>query len=557
MPSNGPPLAAASNSGSKRQLHSQSSSHGSHSSNRAHHGSTLKVSEFKHAQGVERLEQVQQVYGSGRGKPSALEERVARLEKENKLLRLRIEPIGEDARRAAETAARNIRSGVDDAKAKTLEAWHLDAWIRSFSFDAVVASALVKHLHQQSHSKASGLRERDYMANLHSLGSEQTILALLRDANVLEEIAMELWRGTATLSQQMDKRQAVEAAAEPPPPDAFELNTKYIDAGAHALAFGSLAMFYSGLSGLVGAPSSRPAEGMRAEHCAAADADALFSVSNYGTRTTSRVEWHFVARADAGREECRAHLGRLGIADGAHYPKEERLISDPSFKEHVRQPMPPSAFRSLGWDAVDEKLRAVGVAPLSEAEFIAARLYTGPCYRKYNAVLRSRGDVAALEKEWTSLCHGNLYTTTLHLIDSAITKLGKIKTVDTLYRAPGGALPSLFLSRNEFNVSGGVELAFMSCTNSREVALDYAVTSKAAVLFQIQEGFVDRGADLSWLSQYPHEREITFPPLTSLEVTGKQVEGTVLVVNLAPRRHDAPTMRDASKSSKSSVCSVM
>ena len=31
-------------------------------------------------------------------------------------------------------------------------------------------------------------------------------------------------------------------------------------------------------------------------------------------------------------------------------------------------------------------------------------------------------------------------------------------------------------------------------------------------------GMVDRGASLDWLSQYPHEREILWPPLTALEV---------------------------------------
>ena len=38
------------------------------------------------------------------------------------------------------------------------------------------------------------------------------------------------------------------------------------------------------------------------------------------------------------------------------------------------------------------------------------------------------------------------------------------------------------------------------------------------LIFEIQMGMVDRGADLSWLSQYPHEKEICFPPLTGLEV---------------------------------------
>jgi hypothetical protein len=33
----------------------------------------------------------------------------------------------------------------------------------------------------------------------------------------------------------------------------------------------------------------------------------------------------------------------------------------------------------------------------------------------------------------------------------------------------------------------------------------------------LQMGMVDRGADLSWLSQYPHEREVLLPPLTGIE----------------------------------------
>ena len=33
----------------------------------------------------------------------------------------------------------------------------------------------------------------------------------------------------------------------------------------------------------------------------------------------------------------------------------------------------------------------------------------------------------------------------------------------------------------------------------------------------MQMGMVDRGADLSWLSQYPHEREVLLPPLTGIE----------------------------------------
>ena len=42
----------------------------------------------------------------------------------------------------------------------------------------------------------------------------------------------------------------------------------------------------------------------------------------------------------------------------------------------------------------------------------------------------------------------------------------------------------------------------MSCTVDRSVALNYAVDGKAnPMVFEIQQGMIDRGADLSWLSQ--------------------------------------------------------
>ena len=43
-------------------------------------------------------------------------------------------------------------------------------------------------------------------------------------------------------------------------------------------------------------------------------------------------------------------------------------------------------------------------------------------------------------------------------------------------------------------------------------------------------GMIDRGADISWLSQYPHEREVLFPPLTGFEAISSNVEADTLVV---------------------------
>ena len=48
-----------------------------------------------------------------------------------------------------------------------------------------------------------------------------------------------------------------------------------------------------------------------------------------------------------------------------------------------------------------------------------------------------------------------------------------------------------------------------------QVAMEYASRSRAGILFELQQGLVDRGASLSWLSQYPHEAEVTFPALST------------------------------------------
>ena len=48
---------------------------------------------------------------------------------------------------------------------------------------------------------------------------------------------------------------------------------------------------------------------------------------------------------------------------------------------------------------------------------------------------------------------------------------------------------------------------------------------------QMQMGMVDRGADLSWLSQYPHEKEVLLPPLTGIEALDTNVSGGMLVIN--------------------------
>ena len=73
------------------------------------------------------------------------------------------------------------------------------------------------------------------------------------------------------------------------------------------------------------------------------------------------------------------------------------------------------------------------------------------------------------------------------------------------------------------------QYGFTSTTPERDVAVQYA-TGKASTVFEARMGMIDRGADISWLSQFEHEKEVLFPPLMALEVMETSVEGSFLVV---------------------------
>ena len=80
----------------------------------------------------------------------------------------------------------------------------------------------------------------------------------------------------------------------------------------------------------------------------------------------------------------------------------------------------------------------------------------------------------------------------------------------------------------------------MSTTTSREVAFGYATSRPHSTVLEINMGMVDRGADIGWLSQYPHEEEILFGPLTGVEVQGTRVEGHTILVEAAPSVNTQP-----------------
>jgi hypothetical protein len=91
-----------------------------------------------------------------------------------------------------------------------------------------------------------------------------------------------------------------------------------------------------------------------------------------------------------------------------------------------------------------------------------------------------------------------------------------------VYRGMSGVkLPECFMIAEEGGGKGGVDFAFVSTSTDRTVATSYVGGKEMPILFEFEVGDVDRGASLSFLSQYPNESEILIPPLSYLEVTGE------------------------------------
>ena len=136
-------------------------------------------------------------------------------------------------------------------------------------------------------------------------------------------------------------------------------------------------------------------------------------------------------------------------------------------------------------------------SPCADADADACHALDAAPDEKYNLVLRGSSDSNFFQSDFQLLCRGNRYVTTLHTINSAVVKLGKLTKATNVYRGvSGGLLPEKFWKANEFNVRGGVDFGFMSTTLDKNVAISYAsaTAQRIPVLFQMRMGMIDRGA---------------------------------------------------------------
>jgi hypothetical protein len=380
-----------------------------------------------------------------------------------------------------------------DARKRPMEAeqWTAAKWLDATGVTSPLASAILGHK-----TPGDSVAELAEMRRLGSKAGSTELREILRERIIagVDAIVDQL----LPKLHEFAKSEAVTGA---------DLHEKFASADNFKLSYGGLSTFFGGLEAKIGPPDPNVYAAMSAEHTERDDSREPFTTTNYGMTTTSDTEWRFVATPD--RKQSKPWPVETRGVEGVARPREPVKVDELLARMAMR----------------NRTLEALGEPPMTLHELFGGRLYTGPMFVKYNAVLRGFG--AALAS-----CKGNGYVSTLHAINSCIVKTGKLSQAAKVYRGiSGGRLPDEFWTPNEFGVRGGIESAFMSTTLNRQVALMYASQSKGAgIVFEIQQGMVDRGADVSWLSQYPHEKEILFAPLTGLEVLTTRVEGRVLVV---------------------------
>ena len=112
---------------------------------------------------------------------------------------------------------------------------------------------------------------------------------------------------------------------------------------------------------------------MEAEHCALEDADIPFTARNYGTTTTSRIEWCFVARPK-DLSLLGARLNALGLPAGRWPSHDERSVM--RYDEYMR------SATGVGLQA---QLEAEGEQALSEPEYVGLRAHTRPLVEPYSS----------------------------------------------------------------------------------------------------------------------------------------------------------------------------
>ena len=159
------------------------------------------------------------------------------------------------------------------------------------------------------------------------------------------------------------------------------------------------------------------------------------------------------------------------------------------------------------------------LAGLKSHHVLVLRLYTSSSFRRFNGPLR-RG-----ESPHPWMCCLYVLTQALKMLRVIDAKLHpeEFNQVKFLYRG----MQNMEVDAEQIKTMGGTELAPMSTTNDRSVALAYA-KSRCPLVFVFKTIGLSRGVCIQYLSLYPNEVEYLYPPLTFLSAEGSGMKGSEL-----------------------------
>jgi len=170
-------------------------------------------------------------------------------------------------------------------------------------------------------------------------------------------------------------------------------------------------------------------------------------------------------------------------------------------------------------DAVDSK-----TARLELHEVAALRLYTSSSFRVINGPARLKLTQKTKPKHPTPAL--------IVSISDGLKKLRANNMQTKIFRPRylWRGMRNLQVGTS-FMLDGGTELACMSTSSNLDIVAKYA-DSKAPLLLRLRvDSPMEMGADISWLSIFPGEKEVLYPPLTFLKPLFQQaISGTAGVV---------------------------
>lgn len=110
-------------------------------------------------------------------------------------------------------------------------------------------------------------------------------------------------------------------------------------------------------------------------------------------------------------------------------------------------------------------------------------------------------------------------------------------------------LPSEFLESKQGEFAGGVELAFMSTTTDLNIAREFSGgPEEDGTILEITFDAASRGANVQWVSQFPVEAELLYPPCTYLTSERMETIGSkrhiFVRASVSTARHDVNDIAD-------------